>query len=412
MRRGIREEKGHVLKAGVGAVCLCWVFLASLVLCVWAPGRVLAEGADPVRVSDLAIRSEGNGLFSVNVKTQGNPSYSCRILESSGTQVLVVEFPTAASSLQPSYRFPDSPLGAPRISGAQEQGSKGVRLEFPLKGASVQGWESGSEGVRILLSGSIKTDAAGGGAYVLGVGDRLELSVFGQEDLKKTLEVLADGTVIFPLVGVLPVAGKTLASVRAALEVRLKDYLVDPQVSLDIKDYQSQPVNVVGEVEKPGTYYLKGPTTLMDIMAQAGWMTREAGSEIIVTRHTGSPGDEEGSKQITITKEELLRGGSQFNPRLQSGDVITVGPEQYFYIRGEVVKPGQYKLGDRPTLLKAVSIAEGLTPYAKKKSIQIIRTVNGEQSKLTFDLKSIEERKSEDVAILPGDVIIVDRRLF
>jgi polysaccharide export outer membrane protein len=372
---------------------------------------VRAEGGDASRVSDLAVRSDGNGMFSVQVKTQGNPGYSCRIVESSGSQTLVVEFPTAASSLQPSYRFPDTPLGAPRISRPQNQDARGVRLEFPLQGASVQGWEAGADGLRILLSGAIRRESAGGGAYVLGVGDRLELSVFGQEDLKKTLEVLADGTVIFPLVGVIPVAGKTLSSVRGTLEVRLKDYLVDPQVSLDIKDYQSQPVNVVGEVEKPGTYYLKGPTTLMDIMAQAGWMTREAGSEIIITRHTGTA-EEEGSRQITITKEELLRGGSQFNPRLQSGDVITVGLEQYFYIRGEVVKPGQYKLGDRPTLLKAVSIAEGLTPYAKKKGIQIIRTVNGAQSKLTFDLKSIEERKAEDVPILPGDVIIVDRRLF
>ena len=399
-----------VLRRIACAAPLRAALFSTLVLTLSFPA-VRAEGGDASRVSDLAVHSDGNGMFSVQVKTQGNPGYSCRIVESSGSQTLVVEFPTATSSLQSSYRFPDAPLGAPRISRPSNQDARGVRLEFPLQGASVQGWEAGADGLRILLSGAVRRESAGGGTYVLGVGDRLELSVFGQEDLKKTLEVLADGTVIFPLVGVIPVAGKTLSSVRATLEVRLKDYLVDPQVSLDIKDYQSQPVNVVGEVEKPGTYYLKGPTTLMDIMAQAGWMTREAGSEIIITRHTGTA-EEEGSRQITITKEELLRGGSQFNPRLQSGDVITVGPEQYFYIRGEVVKPGQYKLGDRPTLLKAVSIAEGLTPYAKKKGIQIIRTVNGAQSKLTFDLKSIEERKAEDVPILAGDVIIVDRRLF
>jgi polysaccharide export outer membrane protein len=386
-------------------------FVSILILSACIQGRARAEGAAPEQVSDLAVRAEGNGTFSVQLKTQGNPRYSCRIVEGSGAVTLVVEFPTATSALQPSYRFPDTPL-AVRTSGPKDQAARGVRLEFSLQGAAVQGWESGVDGLRILISGAVRTNASGGGAYVLGVGDRLELSVFGQEDLKKTLEVLADGTVIFPLVGVIPVAGKTLSSVRATLEVGLKDYLVDPQVSLDIKDYQSQPVNVVGEVTRPGTYYLKGPTTLMDIMAQAGWMTREAGSEIIITRHTGGSGDEEASRQITITKEELLRGGSQFNPRLQTGDVITVGPEQYFYIRGEVVKPGQYKLGDRPTLLKAVSIAEGLTPYAKKKGIQIIRTVNGAQSKLTFDLKSIEERKAEDVPVLPGDVIIVDRRLF
>jgi len=372
-----------------------------------------AAGATAGKLSDVAIRSDANGQFSLIVKYEGNPTYSCRIQDAEGGGLLILEFSAAESTLKPEYRFPNSPLGALKVSPLSPSAPGGVRLEIPMKGASLRGWGASAEGLEVHLSATTKpAPSSAGGAYILGVGDRLELTVFGQEDLKKSLEVLADGTVIFPLIGVLPVAGKTLASIRVEVESRLKDFLVDPQVSLDIKDYQSQPVNVVGEVEKPGTYYLKGPTTLMDIMAQAGWMTREAGSEIIVTRRDSGTGEEEGSRQIIITKEELLRGGSQYNPKLQVGDVITVGPEQFFYIRGEVVKPGAYKLGDRPTLLKAVSIAEGLTPYAKKKGIQIIRTVNGSQTKLTFDLKSIEERKAEDVSILPGDVIIVDRRLF
>jgi polysaccharide export outer membrane protein len=388
---------------------------AAFLLVLGLAGAIPAVGAPAARLSDVAVRSGSNGQFSLIVKYEGNPAYSCRVQEGAGAETLILEFAAADSSLKPEYRFPDAPLGALKVSALGSANPAGVRLEVPLNGASLKGWGVSSEGLEVLLAAGQKRPVpapTGGGTYILGVGDRLELTVFGQEDLKKSLEVMADGTVIFPLIGVLPVAGKTLATIRSEVEVRLKDFLVDPQVSLDIKDYQSQPVNVVGEVEKPGTYYLKGPTTLMDIMAQAGWMTREAGSEIIVTRRDSGTSEDEGSRQITITKEELLRGGSQFNPRLQTGDVITVGPEQYFYIRGEVMKPGQYKLGDRPTLLKAVSIAEGLTPYAKKKGIQIIRTVKGSQTKLTFDLKSIEERKAEDVPILPNDVIIVDRRVF
>lgn len=385
--------------------------VVALVLMFYRTDAVSAQGAHAPTVSDLAVRSEGEGRFSLIVKYEGNPTYGCQVQDSGGTSTLVLEF-SAASSLKPEYRFPETPLGTLKVSALTKENSSGIRLEMPLQGASLKGWGVSSEGLEVHLAATPKRPQSTGGTYILGVGDRLELTVFGQEDLKKTIEVMADGSIILPLVGVIPVAGKTLASVRSEVELKLKDYLVDPQVSLDIKDYQSQPVNVVGEVEKPGTYYLKGPTTLMDIMAQAGWMTREAGSEIILTRRESDSSDEEGSRQITISKEDLLRGGSQYNPRLQAGDVITVGPEQYFYIRGEVVKPGQYKLGDRPTLLKAVSIAEGLTPYAKKKGIQIIRTVKGAQTKLTFDLKSIEERKAEDVPILPGDVIIVDRRMF
>ena len=382
-------------------------FLAGCLICAVTPGA-----SEVSRVSDLSVLSDGQGRYRLTLKFSGMPASSCRLREEDGLEALILELSPAESSLKPKYDFAETPVGPVTVSSLSATGgAKGIRVEIPLRGASVKGWGITGEGMEVLFTAKPRTPAPGS-AYQMGVGDRLDISVFGQDDLKATLEVLADGTVSFPLIGVMPVAGRTLAEVRAAVETRMKEFLVDPQVSLDIKDYQSQPVNVVGEVEKPGTYYLKGPTTLMDIMAQAGWMTKDAGSEIIITRHEAGSGTDGGTRQIPISKDDLLQGGTQYNPRLQSGDVITVGATQYFYIRGEVVKPGQYKLEDRPTLMKAVSIAEGLTPYARKKGIEIIRTVSGSQTKLVFDLKSIEERKASDVPLLPGDVIIVPRRLF
>ncbi len=376
-------------------------------LCVAVAQGSLA--ADAPRVSDLSIRPDGEGGFRLIMSITGTPSARCRVQEGSGADTLVLDLTPAESTLKPQYEFKETPLGPVKVTPSQD--AKGVRVEVPLHGAVLKGWAFSPEGMEVLLTAPpVKVAAAEGSSYRLGEGDRLELSVFGQDDLKQTFEVRADGTVLFPLIGVMPVTGRTLAQVRAEVETRLKEFLVGPQVSLDIKDYQSQPVNVVGEVEKPGTYYLKGPTTLMDLMAQSGWMTREAGNEIIITRHeNGTDGE---TRQINISKDDLLTGGSKFNPRLQAGDVITVGPKQFFYIRGEVTKPGQYPLVDRPTLMKAVSIAEGLTPYAKKKGIEVNRNVNGKQTKLVFDLKAIEERKAEDILLLPGDVVIVPRRLF
>jgi polysaccharide export outer membrane protein len=383
------------------------VLAGGAVLCAAAARGVLA--AEAARVSDLAIRSDGEGRYRLVMSITGTPTARCRIQEGSGADTLVLDLTPAESTLKPQYEFKEIPLGPVKVSPVPGQDAKGVRVEVPLRGAVLKGWAVTAEGMEVMFTASA-AKAPEGSTYRLGEGDRLELSVFGQEDLKQTLEVRADGTVLFPLIGVMPVAGRTIAMVRSDVEARLKDFLVTPQVSLDIKDYQSQPVNVVGEVEKPGIYYLKGPTTLMDIMAQAGWMTREAGNEIIITRHeSGTDGE---TRQIQIAKDDLLTGGSKFNPRLQTGDVITVGPKQYFYIRGEVTKPGQYPLVDRPTLMKAVSIAEGLTPYAKKKGIEVNRSVNGKQTKLVFDLKAIEERKAEDILLLPGDVVIVPRRLF
>lgn len=369
-----------------------------------------ALAADAPRISDLSVRPDGEGRFRLVMKMTGTPNASCRVQGGAEVETLVLDLGPAESALKPLYEFKEVPLGPIKVSPAG-QDAKGVRVEVPLRGSVMKGWAVTAEGMEVMFNApAAKASTESGSSYRLGEGDRLELSVFGQDDLKQTLEVRSDGTVQFPLIGVMPVAGRTLFSVRAELETRLKEFLVGPQVSLDIKEYQSQPVNVVGEVEKPGTYYLKGPTTLMDIMAQSGWMTREAGNEIIITRHeSGTDGE---TRQINISKDDLLTGGSKFNPRLQAGDVITVGPKQFFYIRGEVTKPGQYPLVDRPTLMKAVSIAEGLTPYAKKKGIEVNRSVNGKQTKLVFDLKAIEERKAEDILLLPGDVVIVPRRLF
>jgi polysaccharide export outer membrane protein len=231
--------------------------------------------------------------------------------------------------------------------------------------------------------------------------------------MHQDLEILADGTVVLPLLGVLPVAGKTLSEVRSEMETKLKDYLVDPQVTLDIKEYRSQPVNVVGEVKNPGQYYLKGPTTLVDIIALAGWMTPEAGSEVSITRHEPTPDGGTVIHQTLVRKGDLVGSGQRHNnPLLQGGDVVTVGPKQYFYIRGEVSKPGQYPLEDRPTLMKAITIAQGLTPYARKKGIELIRVVNGVQTKTVFDLKAIEEHRIEDIPLLADDQILVPRRMF
>jgi len=200
---------------------------------------------------------------------------------------------------------------------------------------------------------------------------------------------------------------------RGELEVKLKEYLVDPQVSLDIKDYKSQPVNVVGEVKNPGQYYLKGQTTLVDIISLAGWMTANAGGEVILTRQEPDPGKGAQRRQIVVRREDLVGSGQAHNnPLIQAGDVVTVRPKQFFYIRGEVSKPGQYPLEDHPTLMKAVSIAQGLTQYAQKKKIEVIRMVDGVQTKMEVSLKDIEEHRVEDIPLLADDQILVPRRRF
>jgi len=391
--------------------------LAALLLMPCSSLLRQSGAAEPLRVLDLALSNEGEGRFRLHLKTSGPISLSrCRIRESGSASFLVLEFPNSESGLKPSYEFPQATVGTAKVTPIGGQGESGWRVEIPLKGMALLGWETAGEGMSLFLSAATATPPAAAAAripYRLGVGDRLELSVYGHEDLHQELEILSDGTVILPMVGVVSVEGKTLSELREELEVKLKDFLVDPQVSLDVKEYRSQPVNVVGEVEKPGPYFLKGPTTLVDIIAQAGWMTREAGSEVIITRHEEAPGKGTQMRQIVVRKEDLVGSGqANNNPLIQAGDVVTVGPKQYFYIRGEVSQPGQYALENHPTLMKAISIAQGLTPFARKKGIELIRTVNGVPTTTVIDLKAIEEHKLEDIPLQMDDQILVPRRMF
>ncbi len=388
--------------------------LAVALFVLLEPVTGVTRAEEVARANDLTLAADGDGGYRLMLKTSGAMARSsCRVREDAGSRRLVLELPRVDSSLKPSYEFPGMGVGPVKVIQLSNAKGNGLRVEVPLLSATLQGWELTGQGIEVLLSRAApETAPSSEDAYALGPGDRLKLEVFGHDDLKQELEVLADGTVLLPLVGVLPAAGRTVVEVRTELTRRLRDFLVDPQVSLDITDYRSQPVTVVGEVKKPGKYYLTGPTRLVDIIALAEWLTAEAGSNIIITRTERAPGKGALNRQILIKREDLLKGGTEHNPRIQAGDVVTVSPTEHFYIRGEVARPGQYPLEYRTTLMKAVSIAEGLTPYAKKRGIELHRIVDGAPTKTTLDLKAIEDRKAEDIALMPDDVIIVPRRLF
>jgi protein involved in polysaccharide export with SLBB domain len=124
----------------------------------------------------------------------------------------------------------------------------------------------------------------GGGAplaqeYTIGPGDILKITVWGHEDLSKDYPVTLDGRVPFPLIGSVQAAGLTTSQLAARLRDLLeKDYLVNPQVIVAVREYLSSKVHVMGEAEKPGLFYLTGPTTLLEILSKAGGLSRTAWS--------------------------------------------------------------------------------------------------------------------------------------
>lgn len=179
-----------------------------------------------------------------------------------------------------------------------------------------------SAGVRLPASAATYATAStpGNAAYKIGPQDVLEVSVFKVPELSKSVQVADAGTVNLPLVGEVPAAGRTAQDVERDLSARLgAKYLQNPQVTVFIKEYNSQRVTVEGAVRKPGVFPYRGKTSLVQFVAMAeGLNTERASSEVIIFRQIN------GRRSAAKFDLDEIRSGQAEDPVMQPGDVIVV----------------------------------------------------------------------------------------
>src|SRR5262245_6279155 len=154
--------------------------------------------------------------------------------------------------------------------------------------------------------------------YRIGPSDVLKVTVFGHEDLTRSVTVAANGSIGFPLLGDVPAADLTPGELESRLrELLAKDYLVDPKVSVAVQEFRSQRVFVLGEVERPGAYPLTGQVRLVDILSQAGGAGKAAGREVLVVRGPKADGPSapgtSGSTTARISLKRLIEGNGAEN---------------------------------------------------------------------------------------------------
>ena len=246
--------------------------------------------------------------------------------------------------------------------------------------------------------------------YRVGPGDVLKITVFGHEDLSKPANVGSDGRINYSLLGAVNVAGKTPLEIQEELAKALgRDYIVNPQVSVEVDKFASQYIYVNGPVNTPGRFPLQGGMTLKDAISLGGGLSKEAGYSITVARKAMGPdGLEHQPETMHFSRADLESGRA--NEDLQPGDVVTVSEKDYFYIQMEVRKPGKYDLTPGMTILQAISLAEGTTDWANRRHVSMIRNVGGHTTTTIVDLKNIERQKAPDIPLAPNDIIIVPRR--
>ena len=251
--------------------------------------------------------------------------------------------------------------------------------------------------------------------YKIGPKDLLEISVFGLNELNQTVRVSEDGKITLPLVGEVAVDGLTKSELEKKLTTLLEaKYLQNPQVTIFIKEYQSKRVSVMGAVGKPGDYELLGRQTLLQILSQAGGLTRDAAKEIIVMRQLQDGSSV--SHHISID-DLILRGDPKFNILIEPNDIINVPVDMtvVIYLFGQVKSPGalQVKKSNMPTLLQAIAQAGGFTDRAAKGSVLIKRKdAAGKEIEIKVNAKDILKGKKKDIQLEENDTVYVPESFF
>ena len=150
------------------------------------------------------------------------------------------------------------------------------------------------------------------GEYRLGVGDVLQISVWGHEELATTVEVRPDGYITFPLVGDVWAVERTTQDLTREIQASLEDYVVEPRVTVIVSKFRTLQVQVLGEVKSPGYYELKASSRLMDVLGAAGGPTKEADlSNVTITRHILDPSSKrEQAEVVSVNVSEFLKTGA------------------------------------------------------------------------------------------------------
>jgi len=251
--------------------------------------------------------------------------------------------------------------------------------------------------------------------YKIGPKDLLEISVFGLDELNKTVRVSEYGKISLPLLGEVDVDGLTKTELERKLSRLLEEkYLQNPQVTIFIREFQSKRVSVLGAVENPGSYELLGRQTLLQVISRAGGLSQEAGDDIIVIRE-----HQDGtSNSLKISIDDLfLKGDARFNIPLEPNDIINIPVDKtvVVYVFGQVRNPGalQVKQSNIPTLLQAIAHAGGFSERASKGSV-LIRRIDeeGKEHKIIVNVKDVIKGKKRDIQLKENDVVFVPETIF
>jgi len=243
-------------------------------------------------------------------------------------------------------------------------------------------------------------------AYIVGPEDVLEINVWGYEELKSVVTVRSDGRINYAMLGEIIVSGLTTEQIKETIAMRLKAFIPDPQVNVDVKEFKSRRVLVIGNVPNPGPYNLIGTVKLLDILVKAGWNAQTSKvREVVIMREDGS------TIKINLNKL-LLEGDLNQNIILQKNDTIFLPDitKGVVIVEGEVAKPGEYKLENVDYFLVSdlLRLAGGITEKAMRERCKVVRK-NGKEELLNLATLLFLGDQGVNFKLYDGDKLVVPR---
>jgi len=258
--------------------------------------------------------------------------------------------------------------------------------------------------------------------YVLGPADVVAIHAQNAPDMsEKPFRIDADGELKLPMIGRIHAGGLTPEQLEAEISKRLKVYLEEPEVTVSITEFKSQPVSILGAVTSPGVHQLEGQKTLLEVLSVAGGLKPEAASTITITRRleygrVPAPGAaDDPTHQFSIAEINLKSVMEAKNPELniliRPHDVLSVPRAAMIYVIGEVGHAGALPLneGGSLTVLEAVSTSGGVLRTAAASHSRILRPIPGQpkRTEVAVDVNKIMAGKSNDIPLMAGDILVV-----
>lgn len=237
----------------------------------------------------------------------------------------------------------------------------------------------------------------------VGPGDLLELAMYGADDYREEVRVSKSGDISLPLIGLIHVEGLSPKQTEELVERKLMEgeFYKHPQVSVFVKEYGTENVYVLGEVQRPGSYSVLNARDVLQAISLAGGATPKAGRTVSVSNPM---------RAHPVNIDLLGNSGavSQEDMAVLPGDIIVVSKAGVAYVIGDVRLPTAIVMDNQNlTVLQAIAMAQGTNPTASLDSARLIRRGSTGPTEQTISLKKMLAAQSPDLKLEANDIVFV-----